>query len=208
MSPLLVKYSRDAEISDNTEASDVCTKYYIFIFYVQGIHLVPWSWSLWAVRIFVLSNKCIQHQENNTCTCAAPPSMCVHIVTKVTSFSAFFLSSLHWTVFIHQNKILCKRTSLLYSAWVWHDYSCLTMALAMTQHTWHGNVEEASKAHSGYVIYNRITRTIRQCDMVRSMVLLIRLTIHEWVPSAQHLIITKKLKIQSRLKSWAYSCDI
>lgn len=88
-------------------------------------------------------------------------------------------------------KILCKRTSLLYSTWVWLDYSCWTTALAITQHTWHGNGEEASKARYGYVIYNRRTITTWQCDMVPSVALLIKLMI-EWVPSSQQVLITKK----------------
>lgn len=89
-------------------------------------------------------------------------------------------------------KILCKRTSLLYNTWVWLDYSCLTMALAITQHTRHGNGGEASKARYGYIIYNRCTITTRQCDIVPSVALLIKLLTIQWAHSAQQLLMIRK----------------
>lgn len=89
-------------------------------------------------------------------------------------------------------KILCKRTSLLYNTWAWLDYSCLTMALAITQHTRHGNGGEASKARYGYIIYNRCTITTRQCDIVPSVALLIKLLTIQWANSAQQLLMIRK----------------
>lgn len=82
----------------------------------RNVHEILYSYSMYKAFIWshdhhygqcellylatnVYSTK--KKKNGNTCTCAAPSSMRVYIVTKVISFSFF---SLHWTVFIHQNK--------------------------------------------------------------------------------------------------------
>lgn len=130
---------------EKIKATEMCMKHYIHFLCTSN-----WSHDHHHCGrckvLYLATNVCSTKKKKENVVCMRSSIFHVCLYCNKTVISFFF--SLRWNVFIHQNKILCKRMSLLYRAWVWLDYSCIT-ALAITQHTWHGNREASSKAHNG-----------------------------------------------------------